>query len=181
MSLPNEPGALCIFDGQEHTQAVYPEDYWDSEEGRQYTQNVLDHNPNINISMWSWCWQLNTYSEDQVQNYLNTLAAFEESNPGVTFVYMTGTTEPPKYNRYLRNNQIRSWVKDHPEKNGILFDFADIDSWWYNPSTAEWEQATASVWNGTEYVLIPAEHPEFNGDEAGHTIFESCEQKGKAV
>jgi len=25
------------------------------------------------------------------------------------------------------------------------------------------------------------EHPHFHGDEAGHTTYESCEQKGKAV
>ena len=53
------------------------------------------------------------------------------------------------------------------QNNGkVLFDFADIDCW-YNG-----EQHTA----GTP----PMEHPQYNGDEAGHTTYESCENKGKA-
>uniref|UniRef100_A0A7C4TAU8 Uncharacterized protein n=1 Tax=candidate division WOR-3 bacterium TaxID=2052148 RepID=A0A7C4TAU8_UNCW3 len=50
-----------------------------------------------------------------------------------------------------------------------------MDAWYYNGSS--WEQATYDS-NGT---AIPHEHPNFQGDEGGHTTFESCEQKGKAV
>ena len=49
----------------------------------------------------------------------------------------------------------------------MLFDFADLDCWY----------------NGEQYTEdgIPTEHPHYNGDEAGHTTYESCENKGKAV
>jgi hypothetical protein len=33
---------------------------------------------------------------------------------------------------------------------------------------------------GEETLKIPVEHPDFNGDEAAHTTYSSCEQKGKA-
>ena len=58
----------------------------------------------------------------------------------------------------------------------VLFDFADLDAWWYNPGTSLWEQHTYS-YSGYD---IPAEHPQFYGDEYGHTTAESCEQKGRA-
>jgi hypothetical protein len=28
---------------------------------------------------------------------------------------------------------------------------------------------------------VPVEHPQFNGNESGHTTYESCEQKGRAL
>jgi hypothetical protein len=136
--LPTEADALCIFDGQEHGIHITPEEYWGSEAGRQYTQDVIDHNPTINVSMWSWCCQLTSYSAEQVQTYLDVMEGFETLNPDVRFVYMTcnaQATGSSGYKRYLRNEQIRSWVRDHPEEDRVLFDFADLDSWWYN-STA---------------------------------------------
>jgi C1A family cysteine protease len=183
-SLAEQEGALCIFDGQEHDTYITPDEYWASEQGRQYTQDVLSHNPLINLSMWSWCSELDEYSEQDVQAYLDQMAVFEEANPGVTFVYMTANaqaTGEAGYNRYLRNNQIRSWVKDHPEKNRGLFDFADLDSWWRDPDSCDWEQETYEYCGNGECIDVPVEHPRFHGDESGHTTHESCEQKGKAV
>jgi len=183
-SLPVEAGALCIYDGQEYDTYITPDLYWESQSGRQDTQNVLNNNPTINVSMWSWCTQLDYYDQGQVQTYLDAMAAFEAANPGVTFVYMTGNAQATGwdgYNRYLRNNQIRNWVKDNPSQNRVLFDFADLDSWWYNSQTGQWEQATYEYWDGSQNVSVPVEHSRFNGDEAGHTTYESCEQKGRAV
>jgi hypothetical protein len=139
------------------------------------TRAVLDNNPSINVSMWSWCTQLNSYSADQVQAYLDSVAVLEAEYPGVTFVRMTCTAQyadAQGYNRYLRNEQIRQYCEDNEK---VLFDFADMDAWWYNGSS--WEYATYDY----ESQQIPIEHSQFNGDEAGHTTYESCEQKGRAV
>jgi len=57
----------------------------------------------------------------------------------------------------------------------VLFDFADLDAWWYNGTA--WEQETY-LYNGD---AIPIEHTHFSGSQCGHTTYESCEQKGKAV
>ncbi|MCK4488479.1 MAG: hypothetical protein KAU38_17180 [Desulfobacterales bacterium] len=128
--------------------------------------------------MYSWCSHLNNYTFEETQDYLDTMAALEAEYPGVKFIYMTGNAQATGslgYNRYLRNEQIRQWVQN--SENRVLFDFVDLDSWWYNPDTQQWEQATYE-YNGH---IVPMEHPHFNGDEAGHTTFESCEQKGRAV
>jgi hypothetical protein len=100
----------------------------------------------------------------------------ESEFPGVRFVYFTGNaqaTGADGYNRHLRNQQIRQYCQTHGK---VLFDFADLDSWWYNPAAGAWEQATFSYSGQT----IPVEHPQFNGDEAGHTTYDSCRQKGRA-
>jgi hypothetical protein len=175
-SLPTEPGALCIFDGQEHDTYITPDEYWETETGLNYTRSVLDNNPTINVSMWSWCTQLDYYSQAQCQAYLDAMSMLENEYPGVRFVYMTGNaqaTGSSGYNRYLNNEMIRQHCVDNDR---VLFDFADLDAWWYNPSTG-WE---FSYYEYNE-ADVPVEHPEFNGSESGHTTYESCDQKGKAV
>jgi len=175
--LPITSGAWCIFDGQENGTYIGPELYWQTEEGMNLTRDVLDNNPTIKTSMWSWCTQLNSYNESQVQAYLDSMTVLESEYPGVTFVYLTGNaqgTGSGGYNRWQRNEQIRDYCTVN---NKMLFDFADLDCWWYNPSSTSWEQHTYS-YSGDD---IPAEHPEFYGDEYGHTTYESCYQKGKAL
>ncbi len=176
-SLPTEAGALCIFDGQETHTYITPEDYWDSEAGRDLTRDVLNHNPTINVSGWCWCCQADSYTEAHVQTYLDVMSDFETEFPDVTFIYMTGNaqgTGSSGYNRYLRNQQIRQYCLDN---NKVLFDFADLDAWWFNPVTETWEHSTYD-YNGYD---VPVEHPQYNGNQGGHTTYESCEQKGKAV
>jgi len=177
--LPDKTGALAILDNP----YAGPEDYWKGERGILQTENIIDSFP-INISMWSWCGQLETYSEKDVQSYLKTLDKLQEAHPDTLFIYMTGNAQKggrKGYNRWLRNNQIRRWVKEHPGKHRVLFDFADLDSWWFNPKTKRWEQATYRYWTGSKFVSIPIEHPEYHGNERAHTTLESCRQKGKAV
>jgi len=184
--LPATPEALNIFDGQAHDTYITPEEYWRSSAGIGYTQAVLDNNPSINVSGWSWCTQPNSYSAEDVQDYLDQMAAFEVQYPEVTFVYMTGNAQTGPgnhyntnlaqgYNRYLRNEQIRDWVNG--SENRVLFDFADLDSWWLDPDTGLWEQATYT-YNGVD---VPYEHPHYNLNQAGHTSYENCENKGRAV
>jgi hypothetical protein len=174
-SLPTDAGALCIFDGQETETYITPELYWETETGMNNTRNVLTNNPTINVSMWSWCCQLTGYSEAQTQAYLDSVTVLEAEFPDVTFIYMTcnaQATGGSGYNRYLRNEQIRTYCTDNEK---VLFDFADLDAWWQNGSM--WEHATYEY----ESHDVPVEHEHFNGSEAAHTTYESCEQKGRAV
>ncbi len=174
--LPTESGALNIFNGQEGDTYISPDEYWKSVAGITKTENVLNHNPTINVSAWSWCTQLNSYNTATVQSYLDQMAAFEAAFPDVTFVYLTGNAQAGGSSgarRYDNNNLIRSWVAGSDHR--VLFDFADLDAWWYNGTA--WEQGTYSYGERT----IPIEHDHFRGSQCGHTTYESCEQKGKAV
>ncbi|MCD4729138.1 MAG: hypothetical protein K8R74_00950 [Bacteroidales bacterium] len=188
-SLPNVAGALCIFDGQEDVTYIVPEEYWRTAAGMNKTRDVLNHNPTINVSQWCWCTQVNTYSENDVQEYLDSISVLEVEFPDVTFAYMTGNAQTGPgnhynqnlaqgYNRYLRNEQIRNYCINN---NKVLFDFGDIDCWWYNPTSEEWEWSTYEYWNGSDTVTVPFEHPQYNLDQAGHTSYENCEHKGMAV
>ncbi len=175
--LPTVPGAFCIFDGQEIETYITPDMYWETEIGMNLTRDVLNHNPTINVSGWAWCTQLDYYSQVEVQAYLDSMTALEAEFPNVIFVYFTGNAQAideDGYNRHLRNEEIRQYCLAN---NKVLFDFADLDSWWYNPVSLEWE-FSFFVWSGD---TVRVEHPQFLGDEGGHTTFESCEQKGRAV
>lgn len=174
--LPTVAGAYCVFDGQESVSYITPDLYWETPAGLQLTRDVLDNNPTINTSMWSWCTQCDYYSQSQVQVYLDAMTLLESEYPDVTFIYFTGNaqgTGSGGYNRYQRNNQIRDYCIANDK---VLFDFADLDAWWFNPSSSQWEHHTYS-YSGSD---IPAEHPQFYGNEYGHTTAESCEQKGRA-
>ncbi|MHA1271012.1 MAG: hypothetical protein ACTSPY_14560 [Candidatus Helarchaeota archaeon] len=175
-NLPSESGALCIADGQKGYNGnsdesyITPDLYWDGGSALNRTRDVLDNLP-VNISMWCWCTQLNYYSESETQDYLNAIATLESEYPNVTFIYMTGNaqaTGADGYNRHLRNQQIRQYCVNNSK---FLFDFADIDCW-YNGNQNTY------YYNGD---YIPIEHSQFNGDEGGHTTFESCELKGAAM
>jgi hypothetical protein len=175
--LPDVSGAWCVFDGQETEGYITPDLYWQTDAGMDMTRAVLEDNPGICTSMWSWCTQCDYYSEAEVDAYLDSMSVLESEFPGVAFIYFTGNaqqTGSTGYNRWLRNSQIRDFCVANDK---ILFDFEDLDSWWYNPSTSQWEHQTYS-WEGQS---IPSEHPQFYGDEYGHTTAESCEQKGRAV
>jgi hypothetical protein len=175
--LPTVPGAFCIFDGQETDTYITPDLYWESDVGMGLTRDVLNHNPTINVSGWAWCTQVDYYTQAQVQAYLDSMTALELEFPNVIFIYFTGNAQAideDGLNRYQRNNEVRQHCLAN---NKVLFDFADLDCWWYNPDSLEWEHSTHVFGSDT----IPMEHPQFNGDEGGHTTFESCEQKGRAV
>lgn len=173
-SLPDDEDSLCILDGNPPEIYITPDLYWQTSEGMALTQETLDDNPNITVSLWSWCTQLYYYSEDETQAYLDAMASLETANPDVTFVYMTcnaQATGEQGYNRWLRNNMIRQYCI---ENNKVLFDFADLDCW----SNGEQNTYQYEV-DGTTYT-VPVEHEDFNGDQAGHTTYTSCEQKGRA-
>jgi hypothetical protein len=174
--LPTTPGAWCVFDGQIGQSYVTPDLYWETPGGMNMTRAVLNANPSIDTSMWCWCTQCDSYSQAQVQAYLTAMAQLESEYPDVTFVYFTGNaqgTGSAGYNRWLRNDQIRDFCV---AGDRMLFDFEDLDSWWYNPATSQWEHHTYT-WQGNQ---VPSEHPHYYGDQYGHTTAESCTQKGEA-
>jgi hypothetical protein len=141
---------------------ITPDLYWEGSEAMNFTRSALN-SFDVNISLWAWCSQLDYYSQSEAQAYLNAMAQLESEYPNVTFIYMTGNAQSEEQNRYDRNNQIRNYCRNN---NKILFDFADLDCWY----------------NGQQYTEngIPMEHPQYYGDEGGHTTYESCENKAKA-
>ncbi|MFH1844266.1 MAG: FlgD immunoglobulin-like domain containing protein [bacterium] len=176
MYLPSWLTSLCYFDGQSSETYITPELYWEGSAGLNQTRTVLDANPEINVSIWCWCAQLEYYTASQTQGYLDAISTLEAEYPDVAFVYMTCNAQGVSYAgyyRHLRNEMVRDYCLAN---NKALFDFADLDAWWYNSSSQQWEQSTY-VYNST---TIPKEHPQFSGDDAGHTTYESCDQKGQA-
>lgn len=169
--LPTETGALCIFDGQLGDTYIGPEMFWETAEGMNMTRAVLDQNQEINVCMWCWCGQLDYYGAGEVQNYLDAIEILRSEYPDVVFVYMTGNTQSEGeegYNRSQCNNQIRAYCEDN---NRTLYDFADIDCWYHGV------QNTYSV----QSAAIPSEHPQYHGEQAGHSTHESCKNKGVAL
>ncbi|MDQ1350160.1 MAG: hypothetical protein QG657_461 [Acidobacteriota bacterium] len=165
-SVPTTSGALKLMDGQYITDYcesyITPELYWQGTTALDITRYNLN-NYSFEISEWAWCSQLDYYNYDEAKDYLDAMAQLESEYPGVTFIYMTGNAQGAEQNRESRNNQIRNYCRTN---NKVLFDFGDLDCWY----------------NGEQYKVgsLPMEHPHYNGDEAGHTTYESCENKAKA-
>lgn len=165
-AVPSGGNGLRMMDGQQINDYcetyITPDLYWEGDYGMNITRSVLQLF-DVNISLWAWCTQQDYNSEEETQNYLDRMAELEQEFPDVTFVYMTGNAQSEEQNRVDRNNQIREYCRDNHK---FLFDFADLDCWY----------------DGEQHVVngIPMEHPHYNGDEAGHTTYESCENKGRA-
>jgi len=98
---------------------------WESE-----TRTYLAANADVNVIIWSWCGQVSTATESDINTYLNLMSGLEQDFPDVKFVYMTGHLDGTGLtgNLHLRNEQIRNYCKTN---NKYLYDFADIES--YNP------------------------------------------------
>lgn len=98
---------------------------WEAE-----TRTYLAANNDVNVIIWSWCGEVSTATEANINTYLNLMAGLEEDYPDVTFVYMTGHLDGTGLtgNLHIRNEQIRSYCTTNKK---MLFDFADIES--YDP------------------------------------------------
>lgn len=94
------------------------------------TRTYLNANKDVNVVIWSWCGQVSSATENDINTYLNLMSGLEAEYPGVKFVYMTGHLDGTGLtgNLHLRNEQIRNYCKTNQK---MLFDFADIES--YNP------------------------------------------------
>jgi hypothetical protein len=82
------------------------------------------------VIIWSWCGQVSSATEEDIDTYLNLMTQLESDYPNVRFVYMTGHLDGSgeEGNLHLRNEQIRSYCR---ENNKLLYDFASIES--YDP------------------------------------------------
>lgn len=168
--LPQVEDALCVFDGQEVFSYITPEGYW-TDDGWQWTQDVLNNNPEINISMWEWCTQPESYTAEQMQEYLDSISSFEAMFPEVTFIYTTANAQAEGiwgHNRYLNNNIIRQFCI---ENDKILFDFGDIDCWYE-------DEMNYYLYDGD---TVPFEHSAYGGDVCGHTNILNTLHKGQAM
>ena len=176
--LPNVSDALNIFFGNESTTYVEPQQYWSATDGMNLTRDVLNHNPQINVSSFSWCTQLSSATEAYVDAYLDSMTVLENEFPNVRFVYQTSNarSEGAAKNRSLRNKQIRDYVIAN---NKVLFDFEELDCSWFNPATQLWEYYTITDYYGDVW---PVRHPQYALEEiVAHTTWENCRQKAKAI
>jgi len=163
--VPEDNRYLRLMDGQMGDWCetyVTPELYWQGDDGLNLTRRVLDRFA-VEVSGWAWCSQLDYFTTEETRQYLNAISQLESEYPHVTFVYMTGNAQSTERNRFDRNEQIRDFCR---ENDKVLFDFADLDCWY----------------NGEQHIEngVPCEHPRYHGDEAGHTILESCRLKARA-
>ena len=80
--------------------------------------------------IWSWCGQVSSATEDDINTYWSLMSGLENDYPNVKFVHMTGHLDGSGIygNLHQRNEQIRNYCMNN---NKILFDFADIES--YDP------------------------------------------------
>ena len=202
-SISSEQGSLKIVDGSiingQCDKAIDDKEYWSTEEGMNITRDMLRNNPEINMSGWAFCYQHrgNPDTYGSIQPYLDAMNQLEKEFPDVIFIYVTGhagtylghhTYHPtdPGYdvNGYwasINNERIRQFCRDN---NKVLLDLGDIDCWWFNPDSLEWECGYSTCgpsFPQYEGIRYPREHDHYNIAEAGHTSYENCENKGKAV
>ncbi|MCZ7547039.1 MAG: hypothetical protein M5R40_27540 [Anaerolineae bacterium] len=141
-----------------------------------YTRTQLNRADNDrNVVMWSWCGQLSTATEANVDFYLTEMSRLEANYPNVHFIYMTGHLDGtgPTGNLYARNNQIRQYVLTH---NKILYDFADIES--YNPAGVYFPDETDACGWCQSWCNTHACPTCTSTCEHSHCF--NCYQKGKA-
>jgi hypothetical protein len=96
------------------------------------TRNYLNNaaNNDVNVVIWSWCGQVSSATEADINTYLTLMNGLENDFPNVRFVYMTGHLDGSGISGNLnqRNEQIRNYCLTNGK---ILFDFNDIES--YDP------------------------------------------------
>ncbi len=96
------------------------------------TRNYLNNptNNDVNVVIWSWCGQVSSANQNDINTYLNLMSGLENDFPHVKFVYMTGHLDGTGVSGNLnqRNEQIRNYCLANGK---TLYDFSDIES--YNP------------------------------------------------
>lgn len=141
------------------------------------TRSYLNKNPETNTIMWSWCGQVSEYTNyESMSNHYLEPAEEIILNYDVNFVYMTGHLEGTgiEGDAYTANNIIRQHVND---VNGILFDFADIES--YDPDGKYYpNESDACEWCEDWCEKHPSDCENLPGCAHSHGF--NCIQKGKA-
>jgi hypothetical protein len=127
--LPSDATALRVYDGNNYSGDTYitPEQYWESEDGINHTRSTLNTGW-FDFSLWTWCGQMSSYTETQVQTYLDVLTQLDGEYLNTRFIYYTGHTDGTEPGSFLwRNNDM---VRDYIAENDlILFDFADLETY----------------------------------------------------
>ena len=131
---PDDTTALRIYDGNNYDGNTYitPDMYWETSEGINHTNSVANTGW-FDFSLWTWCGQMSSYDDTQIQSYLANMAQFESNHPGMRYIYYTGHTDGTGAGEALwrHNDMVRQYVQDN---NKVLFDFADIET--YTPAGA---------------------------------------------
>ena len=119
--------ALSLFDREPAGDLGNP----NRSEWARRTRYMLDKGwGDVNVVLWSWCGQVSSASNEDINHYLELMQQLEKDYPGVAFVYMTGHLDGSGANGNLhrRNEQIRKFCMENKK---ILYDFADIER--YDP------------------------------------------------
>jgi len=186
-NMPSDTGSLCIMIGQTGTTYVNPAGYWLGS-GLDATRATLNAHPEINVSAFMWCGEMKSYKPSDTQGYLDAMTTLESEYPSVTFIYMTSNCQVGGRDGtwvHRNNEMIRDYCRAN---NKVLFDFGDLDCWWFNPSTQAWE-FNQYYFSGDDWydgyvtffeIWTPQQHPQYATEQCGHTTYESCEQKARA-
>jgi hypothetical protein len=165
--LPSVSNAFCFRD---RSDTYDPGDFFPT------VTPALSSNPNINVVMYMWCGQPGGDWQELLKYYLAQMADLEQKYPSIFFIYTTGHAQENDCsgnNRANFNAAVRQFCISNKK---ALLDFGDIDAW-YN---GEQNTYSSPNWCSNAGQPIPLEHAHYHGDDAGHTTFESCENKGKA-
>lgn len=141
-----------------------------------------------NVVVWSWCGQVSSATQADIQTYLDLMDGLEQDYPNVTFVYMTGHLDGGgvEGNLNVRNEQIRQFCHDNGK---VLFDFADIES--YDPGNDEFlsrhanDYCNYSCGSGTcnwadEWCAAHGSDPLCDACSCAHSKPPNCNLKARA-
>ena len=177
--LPSDTTALRIYDGNNYAGDTYitPEMYWESADGLAHTRSVVGTGW-FDFSLWTWCGQMDYYSDAQIQEYLDTMSQLNGEYANTQFILYTGHTEgdAPGSNLWRHNEMARQYTQDN---NMILFDFADIES--YDPDGNFYPTASdACEWCDDWCDAHPANFECQSLPSCSHTHGLQCTLKGQA-
>jgi hypothetical protein len=177
---PQQSGALNVYDGNNYPDDTYilPGMYWESADGLSHTRSVVDTGW-FDVSLWTWCGQMSTYSDAQVQDYLDKVTALKAQYPQVRFIFYTGHNDGNWAGSRLlqNNNRVRQYVQQH---GGVLFDFADIES--YDPDGIYYPNASDACEWCDDWCAANPTHFACQSTPTGcaHTDGLQCTLKGQA-
>lgn len=177
--LPGDTTALRVYDGNNYPGDTYitPGMYWEDTDGMDHTRSVADTGW-FDFSLWTWCGQMSYYNDAQIQQYIDVMAQFESEYPDMRFIFYTGHTDgsAPGGTLWQHNDMVRQYVQ---ENAGVLFDFADIES--YDPAGNFYPNASdGCAWCAGWCSAHPANFECQSVPGCAHTHGLQCTLKGQA-
>ena len=174
-----DPPVFRMYDGNPPETYIEPGDYWASGPGLDRTRAVAGTGL-FNYSMWSWCGQQSSNSEETVNQYLAALNTLATEYSSMGFIYMTGHTDGGG-TTLARNNQM---VRDYADATSkILYDFADIER--YDPDGNYYPDTSDSCSWCADWCNAHPDDPDClnrpsDNTECAHTHGLNCMLKAKA-